>query len=1740
LVAAKLKESQIGQKLEEREGWLQLAQSGLQPQNLKDAEKVLFEIQAKIEKRKTGMKIAPKMATQLQKEITELSKEEAIAQKHVRELKHSTSEESLLTEVPATKTELAAAKKTVADLEAKLARVSKLPVLPPGPGGMKVVSDSDDSDVTFDVKKVTASDATATKLIEAGDAVEKDADKVVNALGDLAEGKGELAKAELREAKDNKAHDSQSLKAVQSKAEEFNPATVMSLEANTAKYVAEGIPKHIAELKAQQDLTIRDLTKAQKELEVASNKAIQAQEVNDVTGAFSTHERFLERKKKKTAKIEREIEAKEQKEKAEEEEATRAAAAALKEKQQKEAEKDSKESASKAAIKRKKLQEKAEQERAEKKQEQVEEKGPFAAQVHEQTEKSRVKVDQVKADERKLKLKSVMDGMKVYNHSPKKREVYEKKYEVLKQQLSATELELAVAQKKQTDAAREIRVAREKSEKKAAAAALRAKAEAEALAKEIEADELANKQSQKETEQAEAALQAQIAATAQMADGEAKTKAELKMRQAHEKMAQLQREAQARAQKMAITQERSTKVAERVKAQKESEQKIVERNKREQKEQAGKVEAHRKAEVIRAAQIAKKKAYLKRAREEALQAAKEAQAKATIGKEHKYKHKFLHEISHEGKEAYTELTHRYDDKIKAATDHEASEKYKINAPFIKEKAHKKELSHKKLAKAKAAQKEKDGKKRAAKRARIEANRKRAAAEKADKTAQKLAESNAKKAEKEKRVESAEKTVERSKKKKEKAEKSKDAAAREDAQKKAQEATDKAKAAKVAEAKEKAKAAAIKAEAEAEHQAMLKKASGFPKTRLEPLRFKRLGQGVKVVPMRPSSRVRVIKVGDVCMVEGVVQTPIKQETTQPVLGYLPQSCWPNRRLVFNQAKIEEEVATSIARVDVLVTGQIIAVTNSDPGAKISMDGMVFSPQGSAPMTASQVRLCQGWKAPGPAPLGPPPEPPIGQLSWMSKGCWLDGGTGVQERRELGEPDVDIGEDMERRRRRRRRERRTKRRQKKRKERSDKAEEKAEGKARLAKIAEKAKADEQNAKEVAKAAAAKAKAQAEERADKKAKERADKKENAVKLAEEKVAKAKAARVAKEKAAKAKEKSQKEAKVKAKEKAAKEKRTKRREQKPIFSPANILGYENKNFAKKKDAIRSCAAFAARKNLPMFSVAQGGYCYVQTTPNQNYMKFGTSKMCKQGAGSREANDVYEVMSQEQEDPPPKTSKWETDVIGCFARTTKSRKARLRKLKDKGKKKSTAFKLCEAYARRKKYEYFGVSDGKCFTQKDFSSQYRQEKESTKCKNGIGATDAYSVYRVQSRAPYDSSMPGAQNVALGRPTEMSPVAQQSPSWFAVDGNTTKCAHTQPVMDKTNNFLRIQLLERTNVQAVEVFAGADSIKSFAVHVTDSTFWKNSPSCGISHSVDKKSSKTVNCELQGKFVYIINLHMTPLDICEVRVWAHGKPKDKKAVVAAPPAPPQPQEFGARRRALATSFRPKGKKMLHVHKLALKNKWTDFGNGYGSAFVKEQGSLCFVSGMVSGPAMGVVAELPPSCRPKKTLVFALNNHESQSRFNVDPSGEISWGGGADDYKWASLNGISFSTGLYHRQIRLKNEWMAFDEKNYPTANYVVENRICVLGGLVFAGKFDVVGVLHPECRPQGTKVFNVATGADLDKIARINIFADGRILWTGGQQDEAFLSLNGIVFPTRAFKQHELIEYTMEEELLQLEQL
>ena len=193
-----------------------------------------------------------------------------------------------------------------------------------------------------------------------------------------------------------------------------------------------------------------------------------------------------------------------------------------------------------------------------------------------------------------------------------------------------------------------------------------------------------------------------------------------------------------------------------------------------------------------------------------------------------------------------------------------------------------------------------------------------------------------------------------------------------------------------------------------------------------------------------------------------------------------------------------------------------------------------------------------------------------------------------------------------------------------------------------------------------------------------------------------------------------------------------------------------------------------------------------------------------------------------------------------------------------------------------------------------------------------------------------------------------------------------------------------------------------------------------------------------------------------------------------------------------------------------ITLTNGWTNYSSGYRSASVRKEGNLCVVSGLIKNGGWGQLAILSENCRPKKQLIFNLNNHASTARVDVFPNGEIHWVAGGQDHAWISLDGVAFSTED-GEPLALTNGWSNYDA-GYRAASVERVGNLCVVSGLIKSGSWGALAMLPEECRPSGRLIFNLNNHAST---ARVDVLPSGEIQWVAGGQDHAWISLSGITF-------------------------
>jgi len=97
-----------------------------------------------------------------------------------------------------------------------------------------------------------------------------------------------------------------------------------------------------------------------------------------------------------------------------------------------------------------------------------------------------------------------------------------------------------------------------------------------------------------------------------------------------------------------------------------------------------------------------------------------------------------------------------------------------------------------------------------------------------------------------------------------------------------------------------------------------------------------------------------------------------------------------------------------------------------------------------------------------------------------------------------------------------------------------------------------------------------------------------------------------------------------------------------------------------------------------------------------------------------------------------------------------------------------------------------------------------------------------------------------------------------------------------------------------------------------------------------------------------------------------------------------------------------------------LTFANGWKNFGEGYSPGRIIKKGNEITLSGLITGTNFSTVCILPEDCRPKQTLVFSVNHHNSIMRFDITPQGNVVYRAGSNPYNWISLDGIRFFANI------------------------------------------------------------------------------------------------------------------------------
>jgi hypothetical protein len=201
----------------------------------------------------------------------------------------------------------------------------------------------------------------------------------------------------------------------------------------------------------------------------------------------------------------------------------------------------------------------------------------------------------------------------------------------------------------------------------------------------------------------------------------------------------------------------------------------------------------------------------------------------------------------------------------------------------------------------------------------------------------------------------------------------------------------------------------------------------------------------------------------------------------------------------------------------------------------------------------------------------------------------------------------------------------------------------------------------------------------------------------------------------------------------------------------------------------------------------------------------------------------------------------------------------------------------------------------------------------------------------------------------------------------------------------------------------------------------------------------------------------------------------------------------------------------------RLAMQNGWRPYGAGYRPPIITLRGPFCMLSGVVKA-AKGMrnpLTTLPPTCRPKRRLVFTIDNNDNPLRVDVLPDGTVRKVAGRWKYGWLSLDGILFTTSGAKQQRLLtpQNRWSQYPGGRYAQTSYTKDQSVCQVQGLAKAGRWGKPIVRLPAgCRPPKRLIFNLNNH---ELSARVDVLTSGQVVWVAGGRRHGWLSLSGIQF-------------------------
>jgi hypothetical protein len=193
-----------------------------------------------------------------------------------------------------------------------------------------------------------------------------------------------------------------------------------------------------------------------------------------------------------------------------------------------------------------------------------------------------------------------------------------------------------------------------------------------------------------------------------------------------------------------------------------------------------------------------------------------------------------------------------------------------------------------------------------------------------------------------------------------------------------------------------------------------------------------------------------------------------------------------------------------------------------------------------------------------------------------------------------------------------------------------------------------------------------------------------------------------------------------------------------------------------------------------------------------------------------------------------------------------------------------------------------------------------------------------------------------------------------------------------------------------------------------------------------------------------------------------------------------------------------------------VSLRSGWRAYGGSYGSPTYTRTGIVCEVEGLIRSGHWGrSMAHLPGSCRPKKRLIFNLNNHGKTARVDVQTNGHVTWHAGGRDHHWISLGGIMFAVDR-GSNLPLHYGWRNYGH-GYGSATVSKSGSLCLVSGLIRGGHWSRPMVTLPsDCRPKGRLIFNMNNHQNT---ARVDVLTNGQVKWVAGGRSHHWISLTGI---------------------------